>query len=237
MSELQQAISTIGQVIHFCLLLMGLRHKRFQRCLTFYLYLLVSFISSIVISYLVSEKELRRQLYYLKEFLLDMIKIGMLIELNKRIFGFFPKVQRSNRTLFGIAGMLLVVYMFALPTESKIWWGSLPFDLHSKVLQLTCFAYLMMVFSALYYRIEVARDYKFLLVGYLFSQLPVALGFAYVAIVGEAASRTVSLLNSMFFVLAMVVWTRVYWANDKDTDSPGVIGRGVDLPVSFGAPE
>jgi hypothetical protein len=63
----------------------------------------------------------------------------------------------------------------------------------------------MMVFSALYYRIEVARDYKFLLVGYLFSQLPVALGFAYVAIVGEDARRTVSLLNSIFFVLAMVV--------------------------------
>ena len=237
MSGLQQAIATIGQVIHFFLLLIGLRHQRFRRCITFYLYLLVSFISSIVISYLVSEKELRRQLYYLKEFLLDLIKIGMLIELNRNIFVFFPKVERSNRALFGITGILFVVYAFALPAESKTWWGSLPFDLHSKVLQTTCLAYLMMVFSALYYRIEVATDYKFLLVGYLFSQLPVALGFAYVAIAGEAARNTVSLLNSLFFVLAMVVWTRVYWANDKDTDSPDIIGRGVDLPVSFRAPE
>lgn len=237
MNEVLQIVTTLGLCIHFILILIGLRHQRFRRCITFYVYLLVSFVSAIVTSYLVSEKELRRQLYYLKEFVLDFIKIGMLIELNKKIFVFFPKVQRSNRALFGITGILFVVYALGLPAGSKTWWGSFPFDLHSKVLQTTCLAYLMMVFSALYYRIEVARDYKFLIVGYLFSQLPVALGFAYVAIAGEAARDTVSLLNSIFFVLAMVVWTRVYWGNDKDSDSPSVIGRGLDLPVSFRAPE
>jgi hypothetical protein len=237
MSELQQLIATIGQLIHFLLLLLGLRHQRFRRCLTFYIYLLVTFISSVAISYVVSEKELRRQIYYLKEFLLDIIKIGMLIELNRKIFSFFPKVQRSNRALFGITGILFIVYAFALPAESKTWWGSLPFDLHSKVLQTTCLAYLMMVFSALYYRIEVAAEYKSLLIGYLFSQLPVALGFAYVAIAGEAARNRVSLLNSFFFVLAMVIWTRVYWPYDKDTDSPDFTGGGVDHPHSSRAPK
>jgi hypothetical protein len=232
MSGLQQSIATIGQVIHLLLLLMGLRQQRFRRCLTFYIYLLVTFISSVVISYVVSEKELRRQIYYLKEFVLDLIKIGMLIELNKKIFGVFPRVQRSNRALFGITVLIFIVYAFALPAESKTWWGSFPFDLHSKVLQTTCLAYLMMVFSALYYRIEVATEYKFLLIGYLFSQLPVALGFAYVAIAGEAARERVSILNSIFFVLAMLIWTRVYWAYDKDTDSPDINGSGVDHPLS-----
>jgi hypothetical protein len=94
----------------------------------------------------------------------------------------------------------------------------------------------MMVFSVLYYRIEVATEYKFLLVGYLFSQLPVALGFAYVAIAGEAARDRVSLLNALFFVLAMVIWTRVYWAYDQDTDSPNIVSGGVDHPLSSRAP-
>jgi hypothetical protein len=152
-----------------------------------------------VTSYLINEKELRRQIYYLKEFLLDIIKIAMLIELNKKIFGYFPKVQGSNRALFGITGILFIVYVFILPAESKTWWGSVPLDLHSRLLQTTCLAYLMMVFSALYYR-EVAIGISFPR-GYLFSQLPVALGFAYVAIVGEAARDRVSFLNALFFVL------------------------------------
>jgi len=235
MGGLQQVVATIGLAIHLFLLLIGLRQQRFRKCLTFYVYLLATFSSTVVITYVVNEKDLRRQIYYLKEFLLDIIKLAMLLELNHKIFRFFPRVQRSNRALFGITGILFIVYALAFPAESKSWWGSVPFDLHSKVLQTTCLAYLVMVFSALYYRIEVLAEFKYLLMGYLFSQLPVALGFAYVAIVGEAARKTVSLLNSLFFVVAMLVWTRVYWVYDKDSNSPSTLGSRVDDTISTGA--
>ncbi|MFN8009033.1 MAG: hypothetical protein U0V70_18790 [Terriglobia bacterium] len=232
MNEVLQAVTTLGLGIHFTLILIGARRKRFRICLAFYIYLLVSFVSTIVISYVISEKELRRQIYYLKEFLLDLIKLVMLFELNRKIFGLFPRVRRSNRALFGITGMVFVTYAFALPVESKVWWGSIPFDLHSKVLQTTCLAYLILVFSALYYRIEVPLAYKYLVMGYLISQLPVALGFAYVAMAGEAARDRVSLVNSLFFVLAMLVWTRVYLDHGQNRNPIDTTGGGLGNPLS-----
>ncbi|HKZ40450.1 MAG TPA: hypothetical protein VJ044_05770 [Candidatus Hodarchaeales archaeon] len=232
MSGIQQVVSAIGLGLHLILLVIGLRHQKFRTCLTFYIYLLAAFISTIVVHYLVDEREMKRLIYYLKEFMLDLIKLAMLLDLNHRIFSFFPKVRRLNRALFGTTGILLLVYVIALPTETKFWWGSIPFDLHSKILQMTCLAYLMMVFSALFYRIDVSSEHKFLLMGYLLSQLPVALGFAYVAVAGEAARKPVSLLNSIFFLLALLVWTKVYWTHDKDSDSADSIVRWVDNTAS-----
>ena len=234
MFGIQQIVLTIALGLHLFLLVIGLRRQRIRICLTFYVYLVTTFLSTVLVHYLIEEKEMKRFVYYLKEYLLDFIKLLMLLELNQKIFSLFPRVRRLNRALFSIAGVLFIVYAIVLPTESSFWWGSIPFDLHSKILQTTCLAYLMLVGSALFYRIEVFREYKFLLMGYLVSQLPVALGFAYVALAGESARRAVSLLNSIFFLLAMLVWTRVYWTYDKNSDSTDSIGRWVDNTASSG---
>lgn len=64
--------------------------------------------------------------------------------------------------------------------------------------------------SILFYRLQIPPAYKYLLLGFLTSQFAVALGFAILATFGEKARVPVSYSNQVFFLLALIIWTRVY---------------------------
>jgi hypothetical protein len=67
--------------------------------------------------------------------------------------------------------------------------------------------------SILFYRLRIPAAYKYLLMGFAISQFASALAFAIAAAFGQNARGPVSYSNTIFFLLASIVWTRVYLAD------------------------
>jgi hypothetical protein len=230
MDTLQRILLVGGLIVQLLLILAGLRRENLRISYLFLVYLCVGFLSSIAVSYLIESNEGRRLFYIVKELLLDVIKVGLLVELNRRIFRSYPRVRRSNFFLFVWAGLFLLIYIWLFPPEKPDWWGAIPLDLHSKVMQTTCFIFFVFAGSVLFYRLQIDTRHKYLLLGFLFSQFPLALGYALMATFGEAARPFLSLLNSVFFVLALFIWMKVYFRRDQTRDSMLATHPGLDLP-------
>ena len=230
MDTLQKILLVAGLIVQLLLIFAGLRRGNMRISYLFLVYLCVGFLSSVAVSYLIENHEGRRLFYVVKELLLDAIKIALLLELNLRIFRSYPRVRRSNFFFFIWAGLFLLIYVWLFPLEKQDWWGAIPLDLHSKIMQTTCFIFFVFAGSVLFYRLQIDARHKFLLLGFLFSQFPLALGYALMATFGESARPFLSLLNSGFFVLALFIWTRVYFRRDQTRDSIPVARSGLDLP-------
>jgi len=214
MTLYQQIFVVLCLVLEAVLLVLAFTKDRMRICYSFFIYLLFVFVSDSVYATLLMFKIGARQFYVLKEFCLDLIKIGMALELNWKIFKYYPRVRGSN--LVGIIGaaIFFLIYHWLTPQKNLDWWFSIPSDVHSKILQATCISFLYMSGSILFYRLQITGAYKFLILGFLVSQLPLALGFAIMAAFGQKARIPLSYFNSIFFLLALIVWTRVYWADD-----------------------
>lgn len=237
MQTTQDALLIGGLIVQFVLIVAAFGKGNIQVCYAFFFYLVAGFASTIAVSYFISSPEGKRVFYVGKELLLDIIKIALLLEVNRRVFRFYPRVLRSNRTFFALAAAFLLLYIWLVPPENLSWWGAVPLDFHSKIMQTYCFIFFVFVGSILYYRLHIEPRYKFLLLGFVLSQFPLALGFAVAATFGEKARGAMSLLNSTFFVLALLVWTKVYFRRDKSTDRVAVAASRLDHPPGSGAPE
>jgi len=214
MTLYQQIFVVLCLVLEAVLLVLAFTKDRMRICYSFFIYLLFVFVSDSVYATLLMFKIGARQFYVLKEFCLDLIKIGMALELNWKIFKYYPRVRGSN--LVGIIGaaIFFLIYHWLTPQKNLDWWFSIPSDVHSKILQATCISFLYMSGSILFYRLQITGAYKFLILGFLVSQLPLALGFAIMAAFGQKARIPLSYFNSIFFLLALIVWIRVYFADD-----------------------
>ncbi|PYV84695.1 MAG: hypothetical protein DMG05_24145 [Acidobacteria bacterium] len=214
MTPYQQILVVLCLILEAVLLVLAFIKHRVSICYFFFIYLVFVFVSDSAYATLLMFKIGARQFYVGKEFCLDVIKIGMALELNHKIFKYYPRVRRSN--LFGIIGatIFFFIYHWLTPQKNLDWWFSIPSDVHSKILQATCISFLFMSGSILFYRLQITGAYKFLILGFLVSQLPLALGFAIVAAFGQKARIPLSYFNSAFFLLALIVWIRVYFADD-----------------------
>ncbi|PYV39272.1 MAG: hypothetical protein DMG06_23615 [Acidobacteria bacterium] len=214
MTLYQQIFVVVCLVLEGLLLVLAFVKDRIKISYSFFIYLVLVFVSDSIYATLLTFKMGARQFYVVKEFCLDAIKIGMALELSQKIFKYYPRVKSSN--LIGIIGaaIFFLVYHWLTPQKNLDWWFSIPSDIHSKILQATCISFLYMSGSILFYRLQITGAYKFLMSGFLLSQLPLALGFAIVAAFGQKARIPLSYFNSAFFLLALIVWIRVYSADD-----------------------
>jgi hypothetical protein len=211
MKSLQHYLLWVGLALQLGLILLGARRESIRVCYSFYLYLVVGLVCSVLVSYVIGDKDSRRFFYVVKELGLDAIKAALLLELNTRVFRFYPRVRRSNFLFFIVSAVLLVIYAWVMPQDKSDWWGSVPLDLHSKIMQATCLVFFVFAGSILFYRLQIDSRHKFLMLGFLFSQFPLALGYATAATFGETATRFVNPSSQILWVLALLIWTRVYY--------------------------
>jgi hypothetical protein len=232
MDTLRDGLLLAGLATQFFLVLLGLRSRNRQLSYSFFIYLVVSFASSLTISYLISGTEISRSFYVVKEFALDALKTSVLIEFNQRVFRFYPQVRRSNYGFIVLAIFGLFLYLWLIPAEKGSWWGTVPLDVHAKIMQANCFLFFVFTGSILFYRLHIDERHKLLLIGFLFSQFPLALGFAAAVTFGDPARALVSRLNSSFFVIALLIWAKVYLKNDSVDHTHVVadsrVGRSLD---------
>ena len=215
MDTLRDGLLLAGLATQFFLVLLGFRSRNRQLSYSFFIYLVVSLVSSLTSSYLIKDAAIVRSFYVVKEFALDALKTAVLIEFNHRVFRFYPQVRRSNYGFMVLAVFGLFVYLWLIPAEKGSWWGTVPFDVHAKIMQANCFLFFVFTGSILFYRLHIDERHKLLLIGFLFSQFPLALGFAAAVTFGEPARELVSRLNSLFFVIALLIWAKVYLKNDS----------------------
>ena len=233
MDTLRDGLLVAGLGTQFLLVLLGLRKRNLRLSYTFFIYLVVSLISSLVLLSL-EEKGLTRTFYVIKEFVLDALKTAVLIEFNHRVFRFYPMVKRSNYGLFILAIFGLFLYLWLIPAEKGPWWGTVPLDVHAKIMQANCFLFFAFTGSILFYRLHIGERYKLLLIGFLFSQFPLALGFAAAVTFGEPARALASRFNSSFFVIALLIWAKVYLANDSVDHTRMPTDSGMGRAADFG---
>ena len=158
---------------------------------------MITFLSDLAVAAtLKMSSNAQRRFFFWAEFLQDFVAIILVIELNSRLFKYYPRVRRSNQFIFFFAGIFFFVYHWLTPQTRKDWWFSTGSDLHSKILQATCIVLLFMAGSILFYRLQIPPAYKYLLLGFLTSQFAVALGFAVLATFGEKARVPVSYSNT-----------------------------------------
>ena len=237
MTSLKHGLLAAGLVTQFLLVLAGLRKRNLQLSYSFFIYLILSFLSSVTISYLMQDPQLIRSFYVIKEFALDAVKTAVLIEFNHRVLRFYPQVQRSNYWYFVVAIFGLILYLWLIPAEKGTWWGTTPFDVHAKVMQTNCFLFFVFTGSILFHRLHISQKHKLLLIGFLFSQFPLALGFATAVAFGESARAVVSRLNSTFFVIALLIWAKVYFKDDSVDHTSLAADSRMGRPADSGAPQ
>src|SRR5262245_6231670 len=132
---LRNGLLLVGLAIQIALVLTGFRKRNLELSYSFFVYLIASFGSSVTISYLIQDSATSRLLYVLKEFALDAIKAAVLIEFNHRVFRFYPTVRRSNYGFMILTVLGLGLYLWLVPSEKGAWWGTIPLDVHAKVMQ------------------------------------------------------------------------------------------------------
>ncbi len=229
MKDLQNALVVVGLSIHFLIILAGLLKNNIQLCYSFFVYHALGFASSLTMTCFIANQEIGRTFYFIKELGLDAVKIAILLELNARMFKYYARVRQSNFVLFIGIAFLLPLYVLLFHNETPSWWGAIPLEIHSRINQVLCLVFLAFAGSILFYRLHIHPRHKFLLIGFLFSQFPLALGYAAAAAFGESHRQPVSLLNATFFVLALLIWSRVYWppyaqASDSNRSDAGGLG-------------
>ena len=228
---LRDGLLVAGLVTQLFLVLAGLRKPNLQLSYSFFLYLVVvCFLVHHFLSH--SRHSLKSIVLCHQRITLDALKTAVLIEFNHRVFRFYPQVKRSNYWFFTLAIFGLALYLWLVPAEKGTWWGTVPLDVHAKIMQANCFLFFVFTGSILFYRLHIDRRHKLLLIGFLFSQFPLAFGFAAMAAFGAPARELVSRLNSLFFVIALLIWAKVYLKNDsvdhtRITTDPGM-GRPAD---------
>ena len=237
MKTLKDGLLVAGLVTQLFLVLAGLRRRNLQLSYSFFIYLLASLVSSFTISCLIQDTASIRLFYVIKEFTLDALKTAVLIEFNHRVFRFYPQVKRSNYWFFVLAIFGLVLYLWLVPAEKGTWWGTVPLDVHAKIMQANCFLFFVFTGSILFYRLHIDGRHKLLLIGFLFSQFPLAFGFAAAAAFGASARELVSRLNSTFFVVALLIWAKVYLKNDSVDHTRVTTDSGMGSPADSGAPQ
>ena len=237
MTTLKTGLLVAGLGMQFFLVVAGFRKRNIQLSYSFFIYLLTSFVSSYVVSYLIKDPATSRLFYTAKEFTLDALKTAVLIEFNHRVFRFYPQVKRSNYCFFVLAIFGLGLYLWLVPAEKGTWWGTEPLDVHAKIMQANCFLFFVFTGSILFYRLHIDGRHKLLLIGFLFSQFPLAFGFAAAVAFGESARGLVSRFNSAFFVIALLIWAKVYLKNDSVDHTRGTSDFGVGRPAGSRAPQ
>ncbi len=237
MKTLKDGLLVAGLITQLFLVLAGLRRRNLQLSYSFFIYLLASLVSSFTISCLIQDTASIRLFYVIKEFTLDALKTAVLIEFNHRVFRFYPQVKRSNYWFFVLAIFGLVLYLWLVPAEKGTWWGTVPLDVHAKIMQANCFLFFVFTGSILFYRLHIDGRHKLLLIGFLFSQFPLAFGFAAAAAFGASARELVSRLNSTFFVVALLIWAKVYLKNDSVDHTRVTTDSGMGSTADSGAPQ
>ncbi|MGH9429652.1 MAG: hypothetical protein ACRD2L_25485 [Terriglobia bacterium] len=237
MKTLKNGLLVAGLIAQLLLVLAGLRKQTLKLSYSFFIYLVVSLVSTFTISYFIRDTASSRSFYVIKEFILDGLKAAVLIEFNHRVFRFYPQVKRSNYWFLVLAIFGLSLYLWLIPAEKGSWWGTVPLDVHTKIMQANCFLFFVFTGSILFYRLHIDERHKLLLIGFLFSQFPLALGFAAAVAFGEPARALVSRLNSAFFVIALLIWAKVYLKNDSVDHTRGTSDFGVGRPASSRAPQ
>ena len=232
---LKDGLLVAGLVLQFFLVLAGFRKRNMQLSYSFFVYLVTSFVSSYVVSNLIEDRATSRSFYTAKEFTLDAIKTAVLLEFNHRVFRFYPRVQRSNYSFFFMAIFGLGLYLWLVPAEKGTWWGTEPLDVHAKIMQANCFLFVVFTGSILFYRLHIDGRHKLLLIGFLFSQFPLAFGFAAMAAFGAPARAPGSRLNSLFFVVALLIWAKVYLKNDSIDHTRSPLDSGMGRLADSGA--
>lgn len=210
MNRYQYALLILGLLLEASILFEAVKRKKISICYSFFIYLLITFLSDFVAAVLKMSSTAERRFFFWAEFLQDFVAIILVIELNSRLFKYYPRVRRSNQFIFFFAGVFFFVYDWLTPQTRNDWWFSTDSDLHSKILQATCIVLLFMAGSILFYRLQIPPAHKYLLLGFLISQFAVALAFAVLATFGEKARVPVSYSYQVFFLLALIIWTRVY---------------------------
>ena len=235
MDTLRDGLLLAGLATQLFLVLLGFRSRNRQLSYSFFIYLVVSLVSSLTISYLIKDAAISRSFYVVKEFALDALKTAVLIEFNHRVFRFYPQVKRSNYWFFVLAIFGLGLYLWLIPAEKGSWWGTVPLDVHAKIMQANCFLFFAFTGSILFYRLHLDQRHKLLLIGFLFSQFPLAFGFAAAVAFGEPARALVSRLNSLFFVIALLIWAKVYLTNDSVNHTRSTLDSGMGRLADSGA--
>jgi hypothetical protein len=213
MNRYQQILLVFCLLLEFTILLLAIRRRKISLCYSFFFYLMMTLLTDLAVATLNMSATLGRQLYRWDELAGNFVKIILVLELNSRVFKYYPRVRRSNQFIFFFACIFFFVYHLLTPPTRDDWWFSMESDLNSKILQATCVVLLFMSGSILFYRLHIPAAYKYLLLGFLTSQFAVALGLAVLATFGQKARVPIAYSNSVFFLLALVVWTRVYSAD------------------------
>jgi len=235
MNTLRDGLLVAGLAIQLFLVLAGLRKRSLRLSYSFFIYLLTAFLSSLTVSYLIHDIAASRLFYVIKEFTLDALKTAVLVEFNHRVFRFYPQVKRSNYRWFMLTIVGLGLYLWLVPAEKGSWWGTVPLDIHSKIMQANCFLFFVFTGSILFYRLHIDGRHKLLLIGFLFSQFPLAFGFAAMSAFGAASRALTSRLNSVFFVIALLIWAKVYLKNDAVDYSSPIADSGMGRPADSGS--
>jgi len=235
MTTLKNGLLVAGLGMQFFLVVAGFRKRNIQLSYSFFIYLLTSLVSSYVVSYFIKDPATSRLFYTAKEFTLDALKTAVLIEFNHRVFRFYPQVKRSNYCFFVLAIFGLGLYLWLVPAEKGTWWGTEPLDVHAKIMQANCFLFFVFTGSILFYRLHIDGRHKLLLIGFLFSQFPLAFGFAAMAAFGAPARELGSRLNSLFFVIALLIWAKVYLKNDSVDHTRITAASGMGRPADSGS--
>jgi hypothetical protein len=213
MDRFQQILSVFCLLLEASILFLAIHGRKISLCYSFFAYLAITFVSDLAGTTLKMSRAEQRQLFLWTEFLQDFVAIVLILELNPRVFKYYPRVRRSNQFIFVFAGIFFVIYHLLTPQTRNDWWFSIGSDLHSKILQATCIVFLFMSGSILFYRLHIPTAYKYLLMGFAISQFAAALVFAVAAAFGQNARIAVSYSITIFFLLALIIWTRVYLAD------------------------
>src|SRR5262249_6343711 len=206
----EQTLLILSLVLEAFVLFLAIKGRKVSLCYSFFAYLAIIFLSDLSVATLKMSPRQERQSFLWAQFLQDFVAIILVLELNSRVFKYYPRVRRSNWFFFFLACVFFGVYHLLTPQPHSDWWFSWASDVHSKILQATCAILLFMSGSILFYRLHIPIAYKYLLMGFAISQFAAALGFAIAAAFGQNMRALVSYSNILFFLLALIVWTRGY---------------------------
>jgi len=209
-----QILQVLCLVLEALILFLAIRKRKIALCYSFFAYLAITFVTDLAAATLKMSEAFGHQLYRWDELVGNFVKIILVVELNSRVFKFYPRVRRSNQFIFFFACIFFFVYHWLTPQIRNDWWFSIESDLNSKILQATCTVLLFMSGSILFYRLHVPPAYKHLLLGFLTSQFALALGLAVLATFGRGARVPVNYSNAIFFLVALVIWSRGYLTDD-----------------------
>jgi hypothetical protein len=228
-----QIVWLAGIFIEFVILVRAIQCKSFGKYSLFYTYV-ASVLGASAFLYAAS-RPLYNSLYWPLGFVTMVLGCGVIIEISRHVFAQHTSLERFSRwtaiTVFGAMFVVFAIHAFLLPHWKP---AANPADLERDLRLAQALALLTIVFLTGYYRIEIGRNLKGMILGF-----GVYVGTSIVALtlrlfLGSRFTPVWQIAQPISYFTALSIWAVALWsyapvpvvpAPPPDTDYQGLAGR------------